>query len=423
MKHFVLAYSLLLFACQAATAQRNCATHEYLQLQLQADPLLAQRIAAFHIKKEPTITMMGEATPPTAVIRIPVVVHVLYNTPSQNISDEQIKSQIDVLNKDFRKLNADTINIPGVFKRLAADCQIEFELAKIDPSGRATTGIVRKATSIQMYGLDDRIKSSSKGGDNAWDADSYLNIWTGNLAGGLLGYTSTLGCAKSVDGIAISPTAFGTTGAVSAPYNKGRTATHEVGHWLGLRHIWGDMYCGNDDIDDTPPQRGSTRNCPSGVIVSCDNNPTGNMYNNFMDFTDDACLNQFTLGQKAEMRNLFQPGSARYALLFSKGLTGTPIKEPAKPVETPVTVLPAAIVKAYPNPAYNFITIDINGNQALLGKMITVHNHLGQLSLRALFTKSQVQLNIQSLQDGVYFIRVEGETNVVKIVKAAGGIQ
>lgn len=417
MKHFVLAYSVLLLACQAVNAQRNCATHEYLQLQLEADPLLAQRIAAFHVKHESTIALNGEATPPpVTVYKIPVVVHVLYNTPSQNISYEQIKSQIDALNKDFRRLNADTINIPSIFKHLAADCQIEFELAKIDPSGRATSGIVRKATSIQMYGLDDRIKSSAKGGDDAWDADSYLNIWTGNLAGGLLGYTSPLGCAKAVDGIAISPTVFGTVGAVYAPYNKGRTATHEVGHWLGLRHIWGDTYCGDDNIDDTPPQRSSTRNCPTGVVVTCDNNPSGNMYTNYMDFTDDACLNLFTLGQKAEMRNLFQLGSARYALLFSKGITGTPIKESAKPVEEPTLVIPAA--KVYPNPTSSFVTIDIGGNQALLGKMITVQNHLGQLAMRSLVTKSQVQLNVQSLQDGVYFIRIEGEANVIKMVKA-----
>jgi hypothetical protein len=421
MKHFVLAYSLVLFACQAATAQRNCATQEYMQLQLQSDPMLAQRIAAFYEKKEPTITMMGETAPPVTVYKIPVVVHVLYNTTLQNISDAQIKSQIDALNRDFRKLNADTANIPAVFKHLAADCQIEFELAKIDPSGRATTGIVRKFSSIQMYGLDDRIKYSSKGGDDAWDSDSYLNIWTGNLAGGLLGYTSTLGCSKAVDGIAISPSVFGTMGTVGGAYNKGRTATHEVGHWLGLRHIWGDMYCGNDYIDDTPPQRGSTRNCPTGVVSTCDNNPSsGNMYNNYMDFTDDACLNLFTLGQKAVMRSLFQPGSARYALLFSNGLTGTPIKEPVKPIEVtpPVTITP--VIKVYPNPVYSFVTVDINGNTSLLGKAITVHNHLGQLSMRSLITKSQVQLNIQSLQDGVYFIRVEGESNVVKVVKAAG---
>jgi hypothetical protein len=239
MKHFVLAY-LMLLTCQAVTAQRNCASYEYLQQQLQADPLLAQKMAALGSYSNSDIMLNGAGTPMPTVIKIPVVVHVLYNTPSQNISEAQIRSQLDVLNKDFRKLNADTINVPAVFKHLAADCQIEFELAKIDPSGRATTGITRKSTSILMYGLDDRIKFSKKGGADAWDTENYLNIWVGSLAGGLLGYASVLGCDKAVDGVAITPGAFGTTGAVGAPYNKGRTATHEVGHWLGLRHIWGD---------------------------------------------------------------------------------------------------------------------------------------------------------------------------------------
>jgi hypothetical protein len=421
MKHLVLAYSLLIVACQSVTAQRTCATHEYLQQQLQADPLLAQRIAAFKEKKEATITVFGETAPPqTTVIKIPVVVHVLYKDAIQNISDAQIKSQIDALNKDFRRLNADTSNIPAVFKHLAADCQIEFELAKVDPNGKGTSGIRRKQTSILMFGLDDRIKHSGKGGDDAWDADSYLNIWVGNLAGGLLGYTSPLGCEKKIDGVAISPAAFGTTGVVSAPFNKGRTATHEIGHWLGLRHIWGDTYCGDDDIDDTPPQKNATRNCPTGVVVNCDNNPHGTMYNNYMDFTDDACLNLFTLGQRAEMRKLFNPGSARYALLSSKALTGTPTRDPVEPTEEPGTGLPV-IAKVYPNPAYTFVTVDAGTNQSLLGKTITLHNHLGQLSMRVLITRSVTQLNVQHLQNGVYFVRVEGEDKVTKIVKVGGG--
>lgn len=415
MKYFVLAYLLLVLTCQAVTAQRNCASHEYLQQQLQADPLLAQRIAALEAYRVDDIMLNGTGAPSPAIIKIPVVVHVLYNTPAQNISDAQIKSQIEVLNRDFRKLNADTVNVPAVFKHLAADCQLEFELAKIDPSGRATTGITRKSTSIMMYGLDDRIKFSGKGGDDAWDADRYLNLWVGNLAGGLLGYASTIGCDKTIDGVAISPAAFGTIGTAAAPYNKGRTATHEIGHWLGLRHIWGDSYCGDDHIEDTPPQRSATRNCPTGVVVTCDNNPYGNMYTNYMDFTDDACLNLFTLGQRNKMRALFLPGAARSSLLSSNALTGTPVTEPA-PTQTPVTLPEAPVVKVYPNPAVTFITVEGKDGE-LVGKTITLRNHLGQLALQVKVTKGNMPINIQHLRDGMYFVSVEGTSKVIKLLK------
>lgn len=418
MKHFVLAF-LLLWAYQVVTAQRNCASHEYLQQQLQADPLLAQRIAAFEAPRTGDVMLNGTVSPVPQVIKIPVVVHVLYNAASQNISDEQIQSQIAALNKDFRKLNADTVNIPAVFRHLAADCQLEFELAKIDPSGRATTGITRKKTSILMFGLDDRIKYSGSGGENAWDADSYLNIWIGNLAGGLLGYASTIGCAKAIDGVAISPTAFGTMGTAAAPYNKGRTATHEIGHWLGLRHIWGDSYCGDDHVDDTPPQRSATRSCPTGVVVSCDNNPYGNMYTNYMDFTDDACLNLFTLGQRNKMRSLFQSGSARYSLLFSKALTGTPVTGPiVTPTEEPA-VITEVVAKVYPNPSATFITVEAGKEGELIGKTITLRNHLGQLSLQVKITKASMGLNIRHLADGVYYLRIEGTSKVIKVLKTS----
>lgn len=416
MKHFVLA-CLLLLTGQAVTAQRSCASYEYLQQQLQADPLLAQKIAAIEAYRGSDIILNGTGAPTPAVIKIPVVVHVLYNTASQNISDAQIKSQIDALNKDFRRLNADTVYTPAVFRHLAADCGIEFELAKIDPSGRATTGIIRKSTSIMMYGLDDRIKFSSQKGDDAWDPDQYLNIWVGNLAGGLLGYSSTLGGKKEVDGIVIAPTAFGTLGAAAPPYNKGRTATHEIGHWLGLRHIWGDSYCGDDHIDDTPPQRSSTRSCPTGVVVTCDNNPYGNMYTNYMDFTDDACLNLFTLGQRNKMRSLFLPGAARYSLLSSKGLTGTPVTEPVRPVQEQPVAIAAATIKVYPNPGTSFITVESEREEALMGKTITLHNHLGQLAMRVTLIKGNSPIAVQHLPDGLYYLRVEGMAHVVKVLK------
>src|SRR5690606_8332747 len=137
-----------------------------------------------------------------------------------------------------------------VFKKVAADTRIEFCLAKVDPDGRATTGIVRTFTKKTQFMADDEVKFSSKGGSDAWDATKYLNIWVCNLFGRTLGYAVLPGGPLERDGVVMKYNVFGTTGAVSAPYNKGRTATHEIGHWLGLQHLWGSEVCGSDGIDD-----------------------------------------------------------------------------------------------------------------------------------------------------------------------------
>ncbi|MDF2191800.1 M43 family zinc metalloprotease [Paraflavitalea sp. CAU 1676] len=415
MKHFVLACLLLYTTC-CAYAQRSCASFEYQQQKIQSDPLLAQRLAKALTPRHEDIMLNGADAPPPVIIRIPVVVHILYNKPANNITDVQIRSQIDVLNKDYRKLNSDSVFIPAYFKHLAADCRIGFELAKLDPSGKATTGIVRKSTSAQTFGLDDRIKFTARGGSDAWDADSYLNLWVGDLSGGLQGYASVLGCDKSVDGVAIAASAFGTTGTATAPYNKGRTATHEIGHWLGLRHIWGDALCGDDQVDDTPPQRSPSRSCPKGVVISCGSGPYGDMYNNFMDFTDDACLNLFTTGQRNKMRELFLPGGVRYSLLSSKGLTGTGIIEPDKPVEDPVRIIQNTI-RLYPNPAPIFFTVSETSERPLTGKLITLTNRFGQKTLQKRITRSNESISIQHLPDGVYIITIEGDAKSYKLMK------
>ena len=177
-----------------------------------------------------------------SIITIPVVVHVVYNTNAENISDAQIFSQMDVLNADFRRTNSDASNTPSVWQNIAADCEIDFCLATIDPNGNPTTGITRTNTNQTSFSISsDNVKYSSAGGIDPWPQDDYLNIWVCDLGGGLLGYaTPPSSWTNPEDGVVIGYRYFGTTGVVQAPYNKGRTATHEVGHWLNLDHIWGD---------------------------------------------------------------------------------------------------------------------------------------------------------------------------------------
>ncbi len=257
-----------------------------------------------------------------AVITIPVVVHVLYNTSAQNITDAQIQSQMTVLNNDFRKLNSDWTNTPSTFTSVVADCELNFCLATVSPTGAATTGIIRKQTTVTSFSANDGMKYNSQGGSDAWSTGQYLKLWVCNLGGGLLGYAQFPGGATATDGVVINYTAFGTTGSATAPYNKGRTATHEVGHWLNLRHIWGDATCGNDLVSDTPVHTASNGGCPSHPKANtC--GTSAEMFMNYMDYTNDACMYMFTAGQKARMQALFVTGGARASLKTSNGCSGS----------------------------------------------------------------------------------------------------
>ncbi|GAB4091183.1 hypothetical protein GCM10028786_01090 [Flaviaesturariibacter terrae] len=263
----------------------------------------------------------------TPVYNIPVVVHVLWNTSAQNISDAQIQSQITVLNADYQLNNSDTGLVPSAFKSLVADCKVSFCLAQRDPSGNATTGIIRKQTTKTSFSADtDDAKSSTTGGDNAWDRNSYLNLWvvpaiTSGGQGGILGYAQFPGGAAATDGVVIGYNYFGTTGAVAAPFNKGRTATHEVGHWLNLRHIWGDeAACAQDDlVGDTPLQGAENYGCPTFPHTDACSGGNGVMYMNYMDYVDDACMMMFTNGQKTRMYGVLQSGGSRASLASSLG--------------------------------------------------------------------------------------------------------
>jgi Pregnancy-associated plasma protein-A/Repeat of unknown function (DUF346) len=245
------------------------------------------------------------------VTRIAVVVHVVWNAPAQNIADAQIQSQIDVLNRDFRRLNPDVANVPAPYQPLVADARVEFALATQDPSGNPTTGITRRQTTVASFNADtDNVKSNATGGTDAWPADRYLNVWvcgglTDNLGRSLLGYAQFPGGPAATDGVVIIHDAFGTVGTAAPPFNLGRTATHEIGHWLNLFHIWGDdgQGCsGSDLVDDTPNQAGANLGVPTFPRVTCSNGPNGDLFVNYMDYVDDAVMVMFTEGQVARMQ-------------------------------------------------------------------------------------------------------------------------
>jgi hypothetical protein len=326
MKKLIITVSLGLFVLvNTAYGQRKCGTMDHLHATSQQNPAVQFNLDQINQFTQEMIEN-GVVNMEKSVITIPVVVHVLYNTSTQNISTTQIQSQIDVLNKDFRKLNTDWSNTPSIYQSLVADCEFNFCLASVDPSGNATSGIIRKSTSKTVFdATTDDAKYNSTGGSDAWSSASYLNIWVvpsikAGTNTGILGYAQFPGGAAATDGLVICHNYFGTSGTVTAPFNKGRTATHEIGHWFNLYHIWGDdgtSCTGSDQCSDTPNQADENYGTPSFPQVSCSNQ--GDMHMNYMDYVDDAAMYMFTTGQKARMQALFVSGGFRASLKNSNG--------------------------------------------------------------------------------------------------------
>ncbi|MFN5372174.1 MAG: M43 family zinc metalloprotease [Bacteroidia bacterium] len=320
----ILLLCALILGSRFVHAQRTCGTTEYLNHCKAQNPSLAAQMDAINHKLH---QLEATSHKNRQLITIPVVVHVLYQNAEQNISDQQIFSQIDVLNEDYRKLNANASTIPSAFSSIAADCEIQFCLAARSPEGLASNGITRTQTSVSAFSLNDAMKRSITGGVDAWPTDKYLNIWVCNLANNLLGFATLPGTViPALDGVVIGYKFFGRNTPLGGNYNKGRTATHEIGHWLNLIHIWGDddnasdPCGGSDQVSDTPNQEGSNFQCPSYPSPSCGN--TSDMFMNFMDYTYDQCMNMFTLGQKTRMQNTIN--LQRNGLLTSNGCLGVP---------------------------------------------------------------------------------------------------
>ena len=389
-----------------ASAQR-CATPEYTR---QNANILSIPTTSPNTENNGRDTLRNE------VIVVPVVIHVLYHTNSENISTQQILSQLTALNNDYRRLNADAVNTPAPFKSVAADTRIAFCLAKVDPDGQYTTGIIRKYTSSEYFLSDDGMKYSASGGDDAWDSKRYLNIWVCDLFGRTLGYAVMPGGPADKDGVVIQYSAFGTTGVLTAPFNKGRTATHEIGHWLGLKHLWGDASCGDDGIADTPPQETNSTGCPSFPQLSkCSVNSYGDMFMNFMDFTDDGCMNMFTQGQKSEMRSLFAAGGFRNSFLNSSVCDSSLAEGGPLPADTSNTIS----ISVYPNPFGGQITITSARVDDVNGRTISLYDITGKLYFTKTLQSAKTIIPATNLPRGMYILKLQSATGpkIFKLLK------
>lgn len=301
--------ALLSLASTLAFAQtpHRCGTQEHNDYLMQTRPGYAKAIEKSQKTIEEWLQKHQQYNPKSNTIdTIPVVVHVVYQNATENISDAQVKSQIRILNEDFGRMNVDSVNTPAVWQSVAGRLPYRFVLARRKPDGTATTGIERVSTTVASFSTNDNVKSTTTGGANSWDVTKYLNIWVCDLGNSLLGYGEfPVGTPSNTYGFVCHYKYFGDVGTATAPYDKGRTTTHEIGHCFNLNHIWGDdngACSGSDNVADTPNQAGENYGCPTFPLTdNCSSASPGVMFMNYMDYTDDACMNMFTQGQATRM--------------------------------------------------------------------------------------------------------------------------
>ncbi|HLF46321.1 MAG TPA: M43 family zinc metalloprotease [Chitinophagaceae bacterium] len=412
-KNFIL--FILVMAIVQLQAQTKCYSSEYMEQEIKNSALLKTRLAAIEAFMQQVLVsdfsnQRTDGSP--SIIKIPVVFHILYRTPEENISAERVIMQLNALNRDFRRKNADSVKTPLAFLPFAADMEIEFFLANRDPLGRSTTGIERKYTPVKYWMADDKMKFNVNTGADAWDTKSYLNIWICNMLD-VLGYSTLPGTDITKDGVVLSFSSV--SGNANIQSKVGRTLIHEVGHWLNLRHIWGDTYCGDDFVNDTPRQSTYTVGCFTEIRRTCGNTEAGDMYMNYMDFTDDGCMNLFTKGQKQRARSLFETGGYRQSILFSKAFDEPEVFSSSLPEKFPQWLE----IRLYPNPANSSIHINLEYDERWIGKEIQVLDMTGKIMLRKIITSTNQQMDVQTLPAGIYFIRLqkEGEKIIKKFFK------
>ena len=415
IKKLLFLFILISFSFSAYSQKEKCFADVLLQKRLKEDPNLAQRLEIQERQTQNFIKNYSNQISSREVITIPVVVHIVWNKAEQNISEEQVRSQIEILNKDFRNNNPASAAIPNEFNNLIADIEIEFCLANRDPDGKATNGITRTQTAFEFivdeYASNNRrrIKHDFLGGHSAWDTKKYLNIWVGKYTPGTLGEACFPGvCSDEEDGVIVDPFVFGTKGiaANNTPNNMGRTTTHEVGHYFDLRHLWGSKLgdCDSDDmVADTPPQFFPTDGCPNHPKTTCSSN---DLFMNYMDYTDDACMGMFSKGQK--LRILAALNGARSGLLSSDGC------QTVSASYSPSLIGQLAI---YPNPVNNILTVDFSFDikEELTIRLINV---LGKVVYQTRSSPKAIQqIDVSHFPSGMYFVRMEsGGASVSKRV-------
>ncbi|HRN94176.1 MAG TPA: M43 family zinc metalloprotease [Chitinophagales bacterium] len=447
--YFIIACSLLFAVNLNAQNQfHKCVSAEAEKAMEVNNPGYLQSIkSAFQkAKSNANIRVSQRGNMLDTIYRIRTVFHVVYSKPEENLDDSVILSQLDVINEDFRRKNADTVNTRSIFSSFAADAGIEFFLADTDPDGNPTNGIIHSVGTpsggiFGGFGASDEVKKTSTGGVNPWPTDKYLNIWICDLMGGIgvLGYSyppadslanwgsNNPKADSAVQGVVLYYKAVGRNNPspIDPSVDGGRSATHEIGHFLGLRHIWGDdqpMFgqgnkCagdvdgGSDGIDDTPDATdASQQTCDTTKNTCPDPNLSQDypdMVENYMDYSSDDCLNMFTNEQVALMREvikLYRPGIAEVVVNTSSSIKQIGNLE---------------MVKVSPNPTQGFVYVELPSSTE--GKIeLNLISTEGKLVRSFESSTKATRLDLDEIQQGVYLLSVKNRnlSTVKRIVIA-----
>ncbi len=399
---------------------------EYMERMKMEDPTFLKRMQQNEELIQRLVAQQQNVSAANTVITVPVVFHIMYQNAAQNISQDRILDQVAVLNKDYARLNADTNNTPLAFRSVSANTNIRFCLAQRDPNGNPTNGIVRKLVTIPNYrGFDpvrnDSIKFTSLGGDDAWSRSKYLNVWVSKFGGSssnILGISQLPGgvpADSATDGCCVLYTAVGGNtfpGTEIGPgynYSLGRTLTHEVGHWFGLYHVWGNDAggCSSQDlVNDTPNQWRENYGCPTFPHTdACTFASPGVMFMNYLDYVDDNCMNMFTAGQSVRM-NSFLNGF-RSGVLNSNGCVAVIGIDEMNSFVTGFSV--------FPNPAQGIVTV-IGRLNKKADVIVTITDVIGKIIFsKNLNLTSDIHLPIDLSEnaEGIYNLSLRTTNGII----------